>query len=576
MTQINPTQDNPAPAPTDFLTHGGAMAVHIAAFDWRETLLGVLESWPNSLKCTLATVLGSPKPMYVLWGQELFFFFNDAYAPMLGKHLEGAMGRPFAQVWPELWLDFEPMLREALAGRGSSHENAPLTLTRYGHAEPTWWTFSFLSLRDERGLVVGVHCICSETTELVRAQAQAEFDLRQTQTVLDLRTTELLRSQNALKQSQKLEALGQLTGGVAHDFNNLLAVISASVELLRKSELPVLSQGQYLDRIFNTVGRATKLTGQLLAFARQQPLTPEVFDVDQQVQIVLDLVRPLMGRQVEIVHQFVVERTCFARADINQFETALVNLAVNARDAMDAKGRLTVDVRAVDGVPAGLARAVQPGAFIAISVSDTGCGIAPDKLDAIFEPFYTTKGVGKGTGLGLSQVFGFAKQSGGEIEVTSTLGQGSIFTLYLARADSLPIPCISTPKLDEPPQEPALASSVLVVEDNEMLAEMACEILHALGYRAVWAANATAALGLLARQPDDFDLVFSDVAMPGMNGVEFGKEVRLRHPGLPVVLTSGSSAVTHHKEQCSFEMILKPYTSEALVRAFRKAIAQQS
>jgi signal transduction histidine kinase/CheY-like chemotaxis protein len=726
------TQDDLAPALPDFLAHGGAMAAFIAALDWRPTGLGMLEDWPGSLKCVLATVLGSPRPIYVLWGPEFVFFFNDPYAPMLGEHFDGAMGRPFAQVWPELWADFEPLLRQALSGQGSTYDNMPLTLMRHGHPEPTWWTFSFLSLRDERGAVVGMHCICSETTQLVRAQQalaakqaqqafrieladalrgasdphalrvigaqklgeflqvscvgygemdtaghysrvdqdwtaggfpsvvgthrldgfgaskaqqlragrtvavqdieldpltagtayaasyqaagfkafidaplvkdgrlaallfvlsaaprawqegeqalveevaertwvalqrmQAERDLRQTHEVLDHRTTELLRSENALRQAQKLEALGQLTGGVAHDFNNLLAVISASVELLRSSQLPVHSRSQYLDRISDTVGRATKLTGQLLAFARQQPLTPEVFDVDLQVGSVLDLVRPLMGRQVEIVHPPCGASACLARADINQFDTALVNLAVNARDAMGAQGRITVQVQAVDRIPAGPARAEQAGAFIAISVSDTGCGIAPDRLEAIFEPFYTTKAVGKGTGLGLSQVFGFARQSGGEIGVTSALGAGSVFTLYLARADGAPVPAAS-------------AIGVLVVEDNEILGEMTCEILHALGYRAVWAANAAAALGLLAGQPGGFDVVFSDVVMPGMNGIEFGKEVRLRHPGLPVVLTSGSNAAMDDKGPGEFEMIMKPYTSETLVRAFHKAIARQA
>jgi PAS domain S-box-containing protein len=163
-------QDDLAPALPDFLAHGGAMAAVINALDWRPSRLGAFESWPASLKCVLATILGSPRPMYVLWGQELVYFFNDAYAPMLGQHQDGAMGRAFAQVWPELWADFEPLLRQALRGQGSTYDNTPLTLRRHGHPEPTWWTFSFLPLRDERGAVLGVHCICIETTQVVRAQ----------------------------------------------------------------------------------------------------------------------------------------------------------------------------------------------------------------------------------------------------------------------------------------------------------------------------------------------------------------------------------------------------------------------
>ena len=405
---------------------------------------------------------------------------------------------------------------------------------------------------------------------------RAEFDVRQMNRMLDQRTTELLRSETALRQSQKLEALGQLIGGVAHDFNNLLAVISSSVELLRSNKLPAERCGHYLDLIYDTVGRAVKLTGQLLAFARQQPLSPEVFDVDLKVQGVVDLVRPLMGSQVQIIHQPCRKNACFAEADINQFETALVNLAVNARDAMNASGQFIIKVQDVDRIPAGPERGgPRLGDFIAISVSDTGCGIAAEKLEAIFEPFYTTKEVGKGTGLGLSQVFGFAKQSGGEVDVQSELGRGSVFTLYLSRVvERLPTAKAWTPL----PEQCAGAQNlcVLVVEDNETLAEMTCEILLALGYRTVQAATAAAALVLLAEEKSRFDLIFSDVIMPGMNGIEFGEQVRKRYPAIPVVLTSGYNAVMAEQGRHGFELVLKPYTSDTLVRVFRKAIAEQA
>ncbi|CDS48344.1 hypothetical protein [Polaromonas sp. CG9_12] len=724
-----------APAGPDFLAHVGQMGVLIKAQDWSAHPLGSPQGWPGGLKAVLATVLGSPKPMYVLWGPEFVFFFNDAYAPMLGQHGNGAMGRAFAQVWPELWADFAPLLRQALSGQGSSYDNMALTLARHGYPEPTWWTFSFLALRDEHGAVVGVHCICTETTELVRAQArqafwfelagalreahtpkqlkalaaetlgrylevscvgygevdaagewmqihhdwtaegspsvagthrldkfgplmfaqlragrtvvvtdsatdpltagtayasayqavgtrafidaplikdgrlaviffvidsiarvwtqgeqalveevaertwaalqrlQAELDLRLTHAVLDHRTTELLHTENALRQSQKLDALGQLTGGVAHDVNNLLAVIGASAELLRGPGLAEDQRGRYLDRIFDTVARAAKLTGQLLAFARQQPLHPEVFNVNEQVQGVLDLVRPLMGEQVAIELKACGVNCCHAQADISQFQTALVNLVVNARDAMDVKGRITVQVQPVDRLPAGPGRDMQPGDFVAISVRDTGCGIAANQFEAIFEPFYTTKEVGKGTGLGLSQVFGFARQSGGEIAVTSAPGQGAVFTLYLPRAQGAPTAPDAVPTLDAGVHDPAAQATVLVVEDNEILGEMACEILASLGYRAVWAASAAPALVLLARSEKHFDLVFSDVVMPGMNGIELGLEVRRCYPGLPVVLTSGYNAVMAREGPYGFELVLKPYTRDTLGRAVGQALA---
>ena len=425
---------------------------------------------------------------------------------------------------------------------------------------------SVTALRDAQEGIIGYLLIGTDNT--------ARKEVEAAQVVLDQRTTELLRIESALRQSQKLEALGQLTGGVAHDFNNLLAVISSSVELLHSDKLPVERRGRYLDRIFDTVGRAAKLTSQLLAFARQQPLSPEVFNVDQQVQGVVDLVRPLMGPQVQILHEPCGDQACFSRADINQFETTLVNLAVNARDAMNSKGRLTIQVQKVANVPAGPGHEQRPGDFVAISVADTGCGIAAENLEAIFEPFYTTKEVGKGTGLGLSQVFGFAKQSGGEIEVRSELGRGSVFTLFLARAEYLPTPQALAAAPEPYTDDQGL--DVLVVEDNETLALMTCELLNSLDYRTTWAANAAVALELLAEDAGRFDLVFSDVIMPGMSGIEFGALVRKRYPDLPVVLTSGYNEVMAERGRHGFELIQKPYVSNTLVRVFRKTIAEHS
>ncbi|WP_051676021.1 hybrid sensor histidine kinase/response regulator [Polaromonas glacialis] len=426
---------------------------------------------------------------------------------------------------------------------------------------------SVTALRDAHEAIIGYLLIGTDNT--------ARKEVEAAQVALDQRTTELLRTEHALRQSQKLEALGQLTGGVAHDFNNLLAVISASVELLRSDKLQLERRGLCLDRIFDTVGRAAKLTSQLLAFARQQPLSPEVFQVDEQVRGVIDLVRPLMGTQVRIyLEPCGAQDSCFAKADINQFETALMNLAVNARDAMNAKGRLGIKVQAVDHVPAGPGRDRRSGDFVAISVTDTGCGIAAENLEAIFEPFYTTKEVGKGTGLGLSQVFGFAKQSGGEVKVQSEVGVGSVFTLFLARAEHATTP-EAVAGLSEPGDE-AHGLRVLVVEDNKILAQMTCEILGILDYPTTLADNAAAALELLAEDASRFDLVFSDVIMPGMSGIEFGELVRKRYPGLPVVLASGYNEVMAERGRHGFELIQKPYVSETLVRVFRKTMAEHT
>ena len=246
--------------------------------------------------------------------------------------------------------------------------------------------------------------------------------------------TERLQAEDTLRQSQKMEAVGQLTGGVAHDFNNLLTIIRSATDFLRRRDLPEDRRRRYVDAISDTVDRASKLTGQLLAFARRQPLKPQVFEVGAQVEAIAQLIRPLVGSQIRIDLD-IDDAECFALADVAQFETALINLAVNSRDAMEGQGVIAIRIAKADAIPATGTGNRHQGRFVAVSVTDTGIGISPDRLSMIFEPFYTTKEVGKGTGLGLSQAVGFAKQSGGEIVVASSLGEGSTFTIYLPQAE---------------------------------------------------------------------------------------------------------------------------------------------
>jgi PAS domain S-box-containing protein len=381
-------------------------------------------------------------------------------------------------------------------------------------------------------------------------------------------TEDLRRAEEGLRQAQKMEAVGQLTGGVAHDFNNLLTIISSSIDFLQRPDLPQDRRDRYLKAIADTVERAAKLTSQLLAFARRQPLTPKTFDIGKQVRSVVDLMRPLVGSRVEVVLDLPHD-PCFAYADVGQFETALVNLAVNARDAMNGEGKIRISVKATDAVPAVRAHLRRSGDFLAISITDTGSGIAPGKLEAIFEPFYTTKEVGKGTGLGLSQVFGFTKQSAGEVKVESVVGQGTTFTLYLPRSHDL---ALVDPASPVPPiRVGGKGYRVLVVEDNEAVGRFSTEMLHDLGYETVWVANASDALRILAEGDRQFELVFSDVVMPGMNGLEMARVVRDRHPGVPVVLTSGySGALTEGFED--FKLVKKPYSVEVLSRVLQTAL----
>jgi two-component system NtrC family sensor kinase len=374
-------------------------------------------------------------------------------------------------------------------------------------------------------------------------------------------------AEEALKHGQRLEALGQLTGGVAHDFNNLLTVIRASVDLLRRPHLTEELRLRYIDAISDTVGRAAKLTEQLLAFARRQTLKPEVFDVGQCVQTLSEMIGTLTGTPIEIVTRVPVE-PCFINADAGQFETALINMAVNARDAMGGEGRLTIAIRAVAEIAGPSAHSKSPHGYIAVSVDDTGVGIPQEQLGRVFEPFFTTKQVGEGTGLGLSQVFGFVKQSGGEVMVTSEVGMGSSFTLYLPRVLGNDRPQqIATE--DSPPVH-GHGMSVLVVEDNLEVGRFAADALTELGYAPTLVGNAMEALAELTGNAERFDVVFSDVVMPGMSGLDLAREIRLRHFDLPVVLTSGYSQVLAQNGSHGFELLQKPYSIEELARALDK------
>jgi PAS domain S-box-containing protein len=386
-------------------------------------------------------------------------------------------------------------------------------------------------------------------------------------------TTDRRHAEEALRQSQKMDAVGQLTGGVAHDFNNLLTIIRSATDFLRRRDLPEDRRRRYVDAISDTVDRASKLTGQLLAFARRQPLSPQVFNVGAQVETIAQLIRPLVGGRIEIELDL-CDPQAFATADVAQFETALVNLAVNARDAMAGEGCVAISVKTADASPALRSHANRNGKFVAVSVVDSGTGIAAENLEAIFEPFFTTKEVGKGTGLGLSQALGFAKQSGGEIEVQSTLGRGSTFTIYLPQAEN-PADGSEAAATSVEAAMSGRGHRVLVVEDNEDVGQFSTELLRDLGYGIKWAANAREALAALAEDELAFDLVFSDVIMPGMNGVELAVVIRERYPGLPVVLTSGYSSVLADHAHRGFELIQKPYSVEALSRTLRKAISER-
>jgi two-component system NtrC family sensor kinase len=368
-------------------------------------------------------------------------------------------------------------------------------------------------------------------------------------------------AEGALRQAQRLEAIGKLTGGVAHDFNNLLMVVSGSVERLQR-DLKEPKHVRLLEMIATATKRGESLTHQLLAFSRRQTLAPSVIDLNQHLPELKDLLnRSLRGNVTTEVE--LPGRSCAIKVDANELELALLNLAVNARDAMPGGGvlRITAEPVELEGKPSeeGL-----HGEFVAIRVADTGTGIPPEVLPQVFEPFFTTKDVGKGTGLGLSQVYSFAKQAGGAVTIASTVGRGTVVTLYLPRTRDLAAPSIAP--LDH---KSALqrAGTVLLVEDNAPVAEVSGVYFQQLGYEVKHFARAQDAMAWLAQNPK-IDLVFSDVLMPGgMNGLELGHAIRKLYPNIPVLLTTGLPSSARDAVEQGFVLLQKPFDLAALEEA---------
>jgi PAS domain S-box-containing protein len=384
--------------------------------------------------------------------------------------------------------------------------------------------------------------------------------------------TERLAAEERLRRAQRLEAIGQLTGGMAHDFNNLLGVIIGNLDVLlglKKEDRDVIElAGEALD----AASRGADLTRRLLAFARRQPLRPERIDVNKLVNDIAHLLRRTLGEQIEVTLELDAEVWPVV-ADPSQLEAAITNLATNARDAMPKGGRLIIVTgnRTLDSEYAAHHHEAVPGDYALIEVSDTGTGISPEVLGHIFEPFFTTKERDRGTGLGLSMVFGYIKQSGGHISVYSELGIGTTFRLYLPKSSDGSIVVPSSKPASLPRGHGEL---VLAVEDNAALRRILVRQLRDLGYRVAEAENAVTALGVLQQQK--VDLLFTDVVMPGeFDGFDLAREARGRWPNMRILLTSGFPQAKlngNRDETATIRVLSKPYRKEDLARALRQAL----
>jgi PAS domain S-box-containing protein len=682
----------------DFFAGGGRVGALMRGHDWSSSPLGEPASWPQPLRTVVALLLQSRFPMFVAWGAELGFLYNDAYAEILGSKHPAALGSRFRDIWSEIWSDISPLIDAAMAGEATYREDLPLVMNRKGFDEETWFTFSYSPVRDEAGSIAGMFCAVSETTEKVvaerglresearlrglnetlerrvsealaerkiladivegtnafvqvvdleyrwlainkaaaheferifgvrpkagdsmldllanqpehrrdvhavwgRALAGEEFTLTQEfgdpardrrsyemrfSTLLDddgrrigayqfvYDVTERLRDQErlqnaeaALRQAQKMESLGQLTGGVAHDFNNLLAVFASGLQLLERTGGHPPSP-RVFESMRRAVARGTGLTRHLLAFSRRRPVHPESLDLSAHLRGMRSMLDGSLGGHIEVQMHFGPD-IWPVEIDAGEMELAILNLCLNSRDAMPDGGLITI---VVENVRAETEQGT-PAEYVQISVSDTGHGMPTDVLARVFEPFFTTKDVNKGSGLGLPQVYGFAQQSGGRESVDSTVGGGTTVTVLLPRS-------LKAPEADERVANPVSVAPtrhvgerrghVLLVEDDREVAALTRELLASLGFSVTHVTSPDAALGAVANARA-VDLVLSDIMMPGgVSGLQLARELRRRFPDLPIVLTTGFVEAAAGMADGEFRLLLKPFSIEALAEVFQ-------
>jgi signal transduction histidine kinase len=435
---------------------------------------------------------------------------------------------------------------------GSVREPVSRRLTRYG----------FIGLLVAMAVLVVLILGISQTA-LRRAKRELEARaeaLSGAYAELQVQVEERAHAEEQLRQAQKMQALGQLTGGIAHDFNNLLTVIQGSADILRRPGIAEAKRIRFADAIVQTAGRAAALTAQLLAFARRQPLKPEVVDLNAHIKGMIDLLDRTLGERVEI-RTDLAEGLCPIEVDPAQLESAILNVAVNARDAMPEGGALTLHT----GEASPLADGRQA---IFVAVSDNGTGIGEEVLSRVFEPFFTTKSVGKGTGLGLSQVYGFAAQTGGDVKLESVVGEGTTVTLIL--------PCSERGEAPAPKAEPEAlrrhrTGRILLVDDNEEVGAFAETLLVELGHSVMRAR--TGAEALEVAKAGGFDAVLTDVVMPGMSGIELAEALGPVLPGVPVVLTTGYSDEISRAGGVGRPVVFKPYRLETLSGVLDEVLA---
>ncbi len=524
----------------------------------------------------LDTVLNNTTmSVFLMDDRQQCVYMNPAAQELTGYSFEETEGRPLHDVIHHTYPDGRPFpLHECAIDRALPEENKVQGEETFIHKDGRFYPVAFTAspIRDEKDEAIGTVIEARDITAELRTRgAMANFNASLQQRIDEvLAEREVIEAQ--LRQSQKMDAIGKLTGGIAHDFNNLLQVIGGSLHLLMRDVAGNIRAEQRVQNALSGVSRGAKLASELLAFARKQPLAPKAANLGRLLRGMDDLLRHALGEGVEI-ETIISGGLWNTFVDETQVENAILNLAINARDAMDGQGKLTIEAgnALLDERYARQHPEVTPGQYVMIAVTDTGSGIPPDIIDQVFEPFFTTKPAGKGTGLGLSMVYGLVRQSGGHTRIYSEIGEGTTIRFYLPRtrqAEAAPTNICPGPVHGG-------TETVLVVEDDDDVRATVVELVAELGYRVLRAKDAASGLAIL-ESGVPIDLLFTDVVMPGpMQSREMARRAQERHPGIAVLFTSGyteNSIVHGGRLDDNVDLLSKPYTQEELAHRLRACL----